>query len=262
MSPGAVHRPGKVKGQKRLVRYYVSQKAMREGYKHCPIKTINAAHIDALVRALVLDHLDGHALDHLKHRDREVRDHWVREIIERIVLAPDQMTIELSNEQIEACRDLDWPDLKADQDDVLNCLYTPAVEQRRGKRVLTLEIPIKRLDGKRQLLSPDGQDLMMPDEPEPKDHIVTAVGRAYRWRQLLMESGMSIKQLAKQEGFCEPFFYKYLRLISLGPDLLKLALTGHLPPRVTLIDLLKAAHHLDWKAQFDYLNLDESSVRG
>lgn len=102
----------------------------------------------------------------------------------------------------------------------------------------------------------------MPDKPQPKDHIVTAIGRAYRWRQLLTESGMSIKQLAKQEGFCEPFFYKYLRLINLGPDLLKLALTGHLPPRVTLIDLLKAAHHLDWKAQLECLNLDESSLRG
>ncbi|MEO0477256.1 MAG: recombinase family protein, partial [Planctomycetota bacterium] len=245
MSPGAVHRPGKNKGEKHLVRYYVSQKAMREGYKHCPIKTINATHIDALARALVHDHLDDESLEHLRHRDREVRDFWVREIIERVVLAPDQMTIELSNDRIEACKDVEWSGLEAGKEGVPRCLYTPSVEQRRSKTVLTLAIQIKRLDGKRQLMTPDGQDLIMPEEPEAKDHIVTAIGRSYRWRERLMEPGMSINQLAEQEGCSRQFFYKYLRLINLGPDLLKLVLTGHLPPRITLIDLLKAANHLD-----------------
>ncbi|MEM9111449.1 MAG: recombinase family protein [Planctomycetota bacterium] len=262
MSPGAVHRPGKVKGQKHLVRYYISQKAMREGYKHCPIKTINATHIDALIRALVHDRLDGESLEHLRQRDQEVRDFWVREIIDRVVLAPDKITVELNNERIEACKDVDWPDLKSDKDAVPACIYSPGVEERRSKTVLTLDIQIKRLDGKRQLLSPDGQDLMMPDEPEPKDHIVAAIGRSYRWRERLMEPEMSIKKLAKQEGYIEQLLYKYLRLINLGPDLLKLALSGHLPPRITLNDLLKAADHLDWQAQFEYLNLDPSSLPG
>lgn len=126
----------------------------------------------------------------------------------------------------------------------------------------TLAIQIKRLDGKRQLMTPDGQDLIMPEEPEAKDHIVTAIGRSYRWRERLMEPGMSINQLAEQEGCSRQFFYKYLRLINLGPDLLKLVLAGHLPPRITLIDLLKAANHLDWQAQFKYLNLDPSSLPG
>jgi DNA invertase Pin-like site-specific DNA recombinase len=262
MSPGAVHRPGKVKGEKRLVRYYISQKAMKEGYKHCPIKTINAMHIDTLVRSMVLDHLKDASLEHLLHRDREVRDFWVREIIERVVLGPDEVSVDLSNERIEACRDVDWPDLTASKDDLLTCLYTPNVEQRRNKTVLTLAIQIKRLDGKRQLLSPDGQDLMMPSEPEAKDHIVTAIGRSYRWRERLMDPELSINQLAEQEGCSRQFFYKYLRLINLCPDLLKLALTGHLPPRITLIDLLKAADHLDWQAQLNYLNLDKSSLPG
>ncbi|MEM8739545.1 MAG: recombinase family protein [Planctomycetota bacterium] len=107
MSPGAVHRPSKTKGEKRLVCYYVSQKAVQKGYKHCPIKTINATHIDNLVRALVLDHLDGESLEHLRHRDCESRDYWVREIIDRVVLGPDQMIIELNDDRIEACREFD-----------------------------------------------------------------------------------------------------------------------------------------------------------
>lgn len=172
------------------------------------------------------------------------------------------MTIELSNDRIEACKDVEWPGLEAGKEGVPRCLYTPGVEQRRSKTVLTLAIQIKRLDGKRQLMSPDGQDLIMPEEPEAKDHIVTAIGRSYRWRERLMEPGMSTNQLAEQEGCSRQFFYKYLRLINLGPDLLKLVLTGHLSPRITLIDLLKAANHLDWQAQFEYPNLDASSLPG
>jgi hypothetical protein len=66
MSPGSVQRPiskradpvnGNGRSGKRLVRYYVSQKAIKHGYKSCPIKTINAQHIDDLVRGLVLDRL-------------------------------------------------------------------------------------------------------------------------------------------------------------------------------------------------------------
>ena len=80
----------------------------------------------------------------------------------------------------------------------------------------------------------------MPDEPEPKDHIVTAIGRSYRWRERLMEPGMSINKLADEEDCVGQFLYKYLRLINLGPGLLKLALSGHLPPRITLNAVLLA----------------------
>jgi len=45
----------------------------------------------------------------------------------------------------------------------------------------------------------------------------------------------------------------------LSSTILKRALTGHLPPRVTLTNLLQAAEHLDWQAQRTYLNLENSS---
>lgn len=262
MSPGAVHRPSKIKGEKRLVRYYVSQKAMRLGYKHCPIKTINATHIDNLARALVLDHLDGQELEHLRHRDREARDFWVREIIEKIVLGPEQMTIELSNDRIEACRDFEWPDLKDDTDVSSACLYKPTVEQRRGKSVLTLAIQIKKLDGKRMLLAPDGQDLVMATQPEPKDHIVTAIGNAYHWREQMMKEDLTLPQFASRMGISASLIRKYLPLINLSPEILKRALTGNLPSRVTMQNLLAAARDLDWSKQARFLGLKQSTTEG
>lgn len=263
MSPSAMHRPtsgGGGKGQKRLIRYYVSQKAMRQGYKNCVVKTINANYLDDLVRALVLDYLDRESLSHLRYRDPHIRDHWVREMIGRVVLAVDQITIELNAEGIEACKNFDWPDIDKKQKATSSrCLYKPAVKHRRQLVILTLTIQIKRLDGKRMLLSPSGQDLFMPADPQPKDHIVQAIGNAYRWRDLLMESELTIKQLASQEGTSESRVHKYLALINLGPDILTNALAGTLLPSLTLANLINAARYLDWQTQRVCLNLDKSS---
>ena len=268
MSPGAVHRPASRKGEKRLVRYYVSQKALQQGYKHCPIKTINAHHIDDLIRALLLDHLKGDSLGHLRTCDPQTRDHWLREIIVRVILAPDQLTIELNKDQIQTCQEHDWP--KPDPTDqeaahpgnTPTCLYQPEIQHDRRKVTLTLALQIKRFDGKRLLLSPDGHDLFMPANPQPKDHIIQAIGRAYYWQQQIIGSDLSIRQIAAKQHTSESRVHKYLPLLNLGPEILKAVLKGMLPPSITLANLLQAARHLDWQAQRVYLNLEKSNQSG
>ena len=136
--------------------------------------------------------------------------------------------------------------------------------ERRGKQItLTLAIQIKRLDGKRMLLSPKGQDLFMPSRPEPKDYIVTAIGHAYHWHQFLKrDNNLTIKALARQLGTTASRIHKYLSLINLSPAILKRTLTGQLPPSLTLVNLRQAAEHLDWQEQHIYLSLDKSSEPG
>ncbi len=260
MSPSTVHRPTKNKDQKRLVGYYVSQTAMRRGYAHCPVKTINAKYIDDLVRTLVLDHLDSHSLEHLRTRDCEGRDFWLREMIKQVVLSPDQLAVTLNTGQIEACREYNWPevDTETNQASSLTCLYKPTLEHRRDQIVLTLAIEIKRLDGKRLLLSSDGQDLLMPTEPQPKEHIVTAIGSAYRWREQLIRDGLTVSQLANRLGVSGSNIRKYLPLVYLSSDILKRALTGQLSASVTMKNLLAAARYLDWRHQAHLLGLKQA----
>lgn len=68
MSPSTVQRPGSKKdpdGPKRRVRDYVSQKALRHGYKSCTIKNINAEHLVASLE-------QGRSRTAFIHADREV----------------------------------------------------------------------------------------------------------------------------------------------------------------------------------------------
>jgi len=217
---------------------------------------VTTAHLDDLIRTLVLDHVEGQGLGHLRRRDSEVRDYWIRELIDRVELAPDQLTVILQSKQIEACLDVQWSaQNNASTPPILTCPYKPVLETRKGFRVLTLALQIKRLDGKRLLLSPEGQDLVIPESPEPQQHLVTAIGHAYYWRERMMQESLTVKSLAMQLRIRENRIRKYLPLINLSPMLVKRILTGDHPSRVTLVNLLEAAKHLDWDQQAHFLGM-------
>ena len=107
------------------------------------------------------------------------------------------------------------------------------------------------------ILSPDGRDLVLPAEPVPKEHIVNAIGLAYRWHETLLSARKSVAELARDAGLNHNRIRRLLPLTHLGPEILKRALTGFLPPSLTLNDLLAAAEHVDWGKQWNALGLAE-----
>jgi hypothetical protein len=261
MSPGSVHRPGRSKGQKRLVRYYVSQKAIKHGYGDCTVKTMNAGHIDELVRALTLGYLASDSVHQLAQQPRGVRDHWIREIIDVVELTTEKLVIRIDLARVAQCRENDWDNAQTSEPErVPTCPYKPKVEIRRRHAVITLGIQIKRLDGRRIILSPEGKDLVLPADPEPSEHIVNAIGLAYRWHEELLSSGCTIADLAQRVGVSGGRIRKLLPLTHLGPEVLKAALKGYLPPSVTLDDIHETAKDLDWAKQSDFLGLNEFPV--
>jgi len=95
----------------------------------------------------------------------------------------------------------------------------------------------------------------MPENPEPKGHIVFAIGQAYHWHQEITAKNLQYSDLAKQKNVTAGFIRRYLKLTQLCPAILKLALTGQLSPMITLHQLSNAAKHLEWQKQMQYLGL-------
>jgi hypothetical protein len=265
MSPGSVQRPvskrddcRRVRGDtaRRIVRYYVSQKAVKQGFKTCPIKTINASHIDDLIRGLVFDHLKNHHHADLRGQQPESRDRWIREVVHRVVVAPDRITVELTHERIaayvDAARD-PGTSRATSANTIPTCPFTPEIEDRGKHLTLTLRIQIKRHDGRRVLLSPDGHDLLTtitPDgRPVARDHLVRAIGLAFAWRCELLRTHTTVESVAQRAGLTAPRVHAMLNLTQLSPTILRSVLTGTLGASVTLADLLRAAKHLDWSRQ-------------
>ncbi len=254
MSPGSVQRPTKTGNRKRLVRYYVSQKAIKHGYKSCEIKTINAKHLDELIRALVLNHLGQEIGAGLSSQPAEARDHWVRRVIEEVTVSTGSLCIELSREKLSECRSQELP-ADPGTESAYRCAYTPVIDDRGDRVVLRLCIQIKKIDGKRLLLAPDGRDLILPVNPEPVSLMVEAIGRAYRVHEKLLKSGQPASALARELNINSTRLYKALSLTHLSPKILRRALDGSLPPRTTMRDLYRAAESLDWDKQESMLCL-------
>jgi len=264
ISPSSTHRPltkrgvtSKGRGQKRLVRYYVSQKAIKHGFKSCPIKSINAEHLDDLVRGITLNYVDCQPLN---AQQPEVRDHWIRNLIQQVVLTENRLSIEIDQDQLGAVRSHNFTPAAEPSQQHPHCLREPKCEDDDSIIRLTLDIQFKKIDGRRLLLSPDGNDLVIPARPEPKLHIVEAIGLAYRWHDELTTSGEHIKPFTENRGIARTRIMKLLPLINLGPEILHHALAGTLAPSMTLEDLLEAARHLDWTHQARSLGLDRVAV--
>lgn len=255
MSPTSTQRPltkhGETK-QKRLVRYYVSQRAIKHGFAACPIKSINAEHLDDLVRGVVLDHLDH---ERLFGQPQEDRDHWIRTVLDTVILSPEAVTIRLCNDAIDALLRHEFEPVTSEAVGRPTCSRKPEVIDDGDTQRLTLGIRIKKHDGRRVLLDPDGRDLVLPSIPKPSPHIVDAIGLAYRWHDELLKTGESIRAFAVRTGIARTKILSLLPLTQLGPVTLKQALLGTLPPSVTLADLLHAAGELDWDRQIHALGI-------
>ncbi len=274
MSPGSVPRPvskktGKGGAAKRMVLYYVSQRAIRHGFKSCPIRTINAGHLDNLVRGLVLDHLKAHYTLDIGWHEPEVRDRWIREVIHKVVLAPDWLTVEIAAARVAECvevmrRTADTPRGRAgapkgapESGTVPTCPFTPEIDQRGTTTVLTLRIQIKLHDGKRLVLSENGRDLcsmVAPDgRPVPREHLVRAIGLAFAWHRELLRTGATVESLAQQCGVTDARIHAILPLTQLSPAILRSVLNGTIGASLSLVTLLRAADELDWSRQASVL---------
>jgi hypothetical protein len=137
--------------------------------------------------------------------------------------------------------------------------FKPSVTTQDGHTTLTLAILIKRLDGRRMLLSPDGHDLLLSSHAGSRAHahpqLVLAIGQAFAFRADLLRTGDTVESIAGRNGYSAARIKQLLMLTQLSPRILRAALTAGLPPRLTVSDLIEAAQQLDWRQQKMLLGL-------
>ncbi len=294
MSPGSTQRASDRdrQGQARsgsapvaapVVRYYVSQRAIKQGYAACPIKSLNAAIVDDLVRALVADHLRETQSVDLATVTPSIRDHWLREVIRQVTVGLDRIIIELSDEQAAMCAkalgtkgpihssgasdavrrqslaSTEGDDAKPTPQPLPTCPFKPSVTNDDGITTITLAIHMKRMDGRRILVSPEGHDLLLTAAAGPDacahPHLVQALGQAFLWRTELLRTGDTMDVLAARRRVSASQVKKLLGLTNLSPRIIRAALTAGLPPRVSVNDLVEAGQQLEWPRQEARLGL-------
>jgi hypothetical protein len=100
---------------------------------------------------------------------------------------------------------------------------------------VTVQVPfrIKKRGGRREVQLPPNANNHRPDHT-----LIKAVGRAYRWRQII-ENGeiATIAELAEREKISASYLTRVMRLTLLAPDIVEAILDGN-PPSIGMSELL------------------------
>jgi len=261
MSPSSVKRRratgGSATGQQRIVRYYTSQGAIKHGFDACPIKTLNAQHVEDLVEAMILDHVESAGNQELVgqvKRDVELK----RRLIESVVVSEDQIRVTIDKTLVDSLRDPSA--CRSDETaprPAPRCLIRFTARNSDGRTIIDMPIAIKRLDGKRRIVSPGGQDLFrqidQAGRATPNPVLVEALAKAHRYRRASTRS--TVGEIARSEPCSESHVKKLIPLAYLAPAIVRSVLDGTASSTLTIDHLVAAAKHLDWQRQLQSLGM-------
>lgn len=129
----------------------------------------------------------------------------------------------------------------------------PEVEEHGTFTRLVLAIRVKKQDGKRTLVSPDGDDLLarMPSDrqPGPRPELVRVIGLAFAWHKELLRTGASVETIARAYGMSDSRVHALLSLTQLSPAILRAVLDGTLEENTGLKELIRVAQQAVWGKQ-------------
>lgn len=223
----------------------------------------------------MLDRLEaahGLALDAF---EQLVRDRWVRAVVERVVVGPEEVEVVVGVDRIRACAEENGLCAAAPKSapTTRRCLHEPVIEVEHEighdgnpapiRERLRLAVAINSGRGRRAMrgviVAPDGRDLTPRLDaqlrPEPAPHIVRAIGMAFALHGELMATGDEVNDVARRFGLHPGRAHHLLHLTRLSPDVIRAVLTGTIGREIALTDLHAAADHLDWAAQAKHLRL-------
>lgn len=264
------------KNKRRRYRYYVSTKAIKEGYSSTDIRSVSAEQVEPLVIAQLRQFFATPEIiqrTYLKAQLQEptitldeVRDNLKRfnDIWDQLFPMEQNRIVQLIVKRINV--GLEGIDIAYRPNGIME-VYEQISESAENKLAtgapqhilneddtLTVPIPMsfKRHGGRKYIITPDAPpQAFMP--PVEKDSILKAVGQAFEWKAMIDKGEVSSsRDLALKLKMNESYTGRVLRLTLLAPDIIEAILNGKQPKYLTLRDLMKPFSP-DWNAQRETL---------
>ena len=242
---------------KKRYEYYVSWRAVKEGYNLCELGNVPAGELENFVLNKVQDILKSpKIIDELARQLKntmpevgvtEIFNHLknpslffdklplavVREILEmtisKIILHKDCIVIRLfpfGREALKFTRNRDFRVCESNND-MVELVYNISLAKKRGR--LTI-LPPK------------------DEEPIVDDTLFQALGKAHVW-QSKIDAGSSFTALSKKEGLDRSYMARVMSLTRLAPDIIEAIIAGRQPLSLKISDLIKEPIPVSWVEQ-------------
>ncbi|MGE3769503.1 MAG: recombinase family protein [Bdellovibrionales bacterium] len=241
-------------------RYYVSTQAVKKSYGECPLKTVSAP----LLEAVIVDQM----------RRLLARPEWAKEIIakaqkgglgdnlteQKIVRALENFELlwdelfpleqlRLANlliQRVVVCSDKVQISLRPVGMAGLLHEIMPDVKLTAARLTedspITIEVPItfKTRGGRKYITAPNGCDLGASKKPKYENNMMKAIVRGHEFADTLeKEPDLTIMLLAKREMLDHGYVAKAIRMTQLAPDIIEAILNGRQPQAMTLSELMR-----------------------
>ena len=125
------------------------------------------------------------------------------------------------------------------------------VELNDDGSILTVLIPItfQQHGGRKQIVSPPGEDTWQPQKSLPDNTMIKALARAHRWKKLLGSGAYAtVGDLAKAEKINPSYLSRVLRLTLLAPAVVENILDRRQPGDLQL-ELILKPFPINWQEQ-------------
>jgi hypothetical protein len=125
----------------------------------------------------------------------------------------------------------------------------PVVETKLEGTMLVVRISMRFQcrGGRKRIVAPDGNRIVLTSTPQPDNTLVKALARAWRWQRMLdRDEYATVAELAGAERISRSYVSRVLRLTLLAPDIVERILDGQ--PTAGLVEFLKP-FPVEWERQ-------------
>lgn len=171
------------------------------------------------------------------HLSDTKRQHIARQIIERIIISKDQLTVRLSYSGIqEALKDIEAGSITPLES--IEKSYQPTIAHGEGYLEITIAARFELYGRSQMALDAEGKPIRAFKKSNYNPVLVNALVKSYRWNRQLDDGQITISDLAEQEGRARTYVSRILNLMMLAPDIISSILTGTQPATMHLQDLV------------------------
>ena len=251
-------------------RYYVSQRAISQGYESSKIKTVNAIILETAVQSMISQalpqmgseiHLEEFSREEVERRLRDSAQYFtslgvhesgfirlIHLLAPKIILGTDKIEICL---EIENLKQLLIEGTKAENSKVKSLENFPNIQVKFKNKVITVssEVNLKCTRGRTEIVDADTGKVVTARQSVPNEKLIQVIVQAEFWRQKVIDHPTkSLAEIIKSYKVSYNYVLRILNAAYLAPEIKKAIFQGTQPLELQVQDLTQK-HSADWRIQ-------------